>query len=99
MSDDPFAPPPFDPGNALASLRRTLRELRLDERGGAFELRARPVVRARPDAGVLRLEIARRLSRTPEWDGFEVRDHAQLRRFVDELRKRMARWDDARDTD
>ena len=31
MSDDFFAPPPFDPTSALSTLKRTLRDLKLAE--------------------------------------------------------------------
>jgi hypothetical protein len=99
MSDDFFAPPPFNPDSALATLRRTLRELKLVERAGAFELAGQPVVRARADGPVLRLDVARRPSRSPEWEHAEARDHAQLRRFTDDLKKRLARWADARGDD
>jgi len=97
MSDDFFAPPPFDPDAALATLRRTLRDLKLTERGGAFEMNGRPVVRARVDAGLLRLDVVRRPSGSPEWEHAQASDHAQLRRFTDDLRKRLARWTESRD--
>jgi len=94
MSDDFFAPPPFNPESALATLQRSLRDLRLAERAGAFELRGQPVARARVDGAVLHLDLARRPARTPDWDTFEARDHAQLRKFTDELKRRLARWSD-----
>ena len=99
MSDDFFAPPPFDPESALATLRRTLRDLKLAERGGAFEMAGRPVVRAAVEGAVLRLEVAKRPSRSPDWERAEARDHAQLRKFTDDLKKRVARWADARNDD
>jgi len=99
MSDDFFAPPPFDPESALATLRRTLRDLKLAERGGAFEMAGRPVVRAAVEGAVLRLEVVKRPSRTPDWERAEARDHAQLRKFTDDLKKRVARWADARNDD
>jgi len=99
MSDDFFAPPPFNPDSALATLKRTLRDLKLVERGGAFELNGQPAVRAQADGALLRLEVARRPSRSPDWERVEVRDHAQLRKFTDDLKRRAARWADARSDD
>lgn len=97
MSDDFFAPPPFDPESALATLRRTLRDLKLAERAGAFELAGQPVAKARVEGAVLKLEMARRPARSPDWDRSEASDHAQLRKFTDELKRRLARWQDGRD--
>jgi hypothetical protein len=97
MSDDFFAPPPFDPASALATLKRQLRDLKLAERGGAFELAGQPVARAEAGDGVLKLALARRPARSPDWDASEARDHAQLRRFVDELKRRVGRWNEGRD--
>jgi sulfur carrier protein ThiS len=99
MSDDFFAPPPFDADSALATFKRTLRDLKLVERGAAFEMNGRPVVRARAEGGLLRLEVVRRPSGSPEWERSEARDHAQLRRFTDDLKKRLARWADSRGDD
>jgi len=96
MSDDFFAPPPFDPAAALATLKRTLRDLRLVERAGAFELAGQPVVRASVDGAALALEIVRRPGRTPDWERSQARDHAMLRKFTDELRRRLARWSEER---
>jgi len=92
MSEDFFAPPPFNPESALATLKRNLRDLRLAERAGAFELQGQPVVRARIDGASLHLEIARRPARSPDWETQVASDHAQLRKFTDELKRRLARW-------
>ena len=99
MSDDFFAPPPFDPATALATLKRTLRDLKLVERSGAFELNGQPVVRARVEDATLKLDIARRPSRSPDWEHADARDHAMLRKFTDDLKRRVARWADARSDD
>jgi hypothetical protein len=99
MSDDFFAPPPFDPASAIATLRRTLRDLKLAERGGAFEMNGRPVVRARVEGALLRLEVVKRPSGSPDWEQVQAGDHAQLRKFTDDLKKRLARWADARSDD
>jgi len=97
MSDDFFAPPPFDPESALATLRRTLRDLKLAERAGAFELAGQPVARARVEGTVLKLDVAKRPARSPDWEHAEARDHAQLRKLTDDLKRRLARWQEGRD--
>jgi hypothetical protein len=99
MSDDFFPPPAFNPTSALATLARTLRDLRLVERNGAFELNGSPVVRARVGGDVLRLDVVRRPSRSPDWEHVEARDHAMLRKFTDDLKRRVAKWGDARSDD
>jgi hypothetical protein len=99
MSDDLFAPPPFDPSAARATLARALRDLKLAERNGAFELNGQPVVKARVEGAVLKLDVAKKPSRSPDWEHAEVADHAKLRRFIDDVKKRVARWADGRSDD
>ena len=99
MSDDFFAPPPFDPASARATLARALRDLKLAERNGAFELNGQPVVKVQVEGTLLKLDVARKLSRSPDWDHAEANDHARLRRFIDDVKKRVARWQDGRNDD
>jgi hypothetical protein len=94
--DDFFAPPPFNPETALATLRRSLRDLKLVEREGVYELKGKAVARARVEGAALRLEVVKRPSNTPEWEASEAADHAQARRFIEDLKRRMMRWDDSR---
>ena len=74
MSDDFFAPPPFNPDTARATLVRALRDLKLAERGGAFELNGQPVVKVHVDGGALRLDVVRRPSRSPDWEHAQATD-------------------------
>jgi hypothetical protein len=99
MSDDFLAPPPFDPNAARATLARALRDLKLAERNGAFEFGGHPAVRIRIDGATLTLDVAKRPSRSPDWERVHVRDHAMLRRRIDDFKKRVARWIDARSGD
>ena len=99
MSDDFFAPPPFDPATARATLVKALRDLKLSERNGAFELNGQPVVKARVEDGVLKLDVARRASRSPDWEHATADDHAKLRRFIDDVKRRVSRWNEGRDAD
>ena len=99
MSDDFFAPPPFDPAAARATLARALRDLKLTERDGAFEMNGQPVVRATLDGATLKLEVAKKPARSPDWERVEATDHARLRRFVDDVKRRVSRWAEGRDPD
>lgn len=95
MSDDDFgfAPPPFKADEALVTLKRTLRDLKLAERGNAYELRGKRVVELALDEGVIQAKLARRLMLTPEWDRVTVKSSADQRKLVDEVKKRLARWE------
>lgn len=96
MSDDAiggFAPPPFNPGNALQQLQRSLRDLKLAPRGNGFELRGRRVVELAEDGAVLQARLARKLAQTPEFDKLTVASAADQRKLLDEVRKRLARWE------
>ena len=94
MSDDDlgFAPPPFKPEDALQAVRRTLRDLKLSERGNGFELRGKRVVEVSAEADALQVRIARKLAVTPEWDRLSVRNASDQRKFIDDVKKRLARW-------
>lgn len=96
MPDEPdfgFAPPPFNADNALGQLKRSLRDLKLAERGNAFELRGTRVVELQVDAGTIAVRLARKLALTPEWDKSVVKSAAEQRKLVDEVRKRLERWE------
>lgn len=99
MNDDDFAgfaPPPFDPQSALATLRRTLRELKLVEREGRFEWKGLAVAAATVEGNDLAVQLVRKPLRSPEWERRTLRNHADVRRWTDDLRKRLAHWTDAR---
>jgi sulfur carrier protein ThiS len=97
MSDDFFAPPPFDPATARATLQRALRDLKLTERNGAFEMNGQPVVKARVEGAVLKVEVAKKASRSPDWEQVEASDHARLRRVMDDVKRRVSRWAEGRE--
>jgi hypothetical protein len=94
-SDDnfSFAPPPFIPDEALVTLKRQLRDCRLAERGHAFEQRGKRVVELAIDADAIQAKLARRLAQVPEWDRFTLKSAADGRKLVDEVKKRLARWE------
>ena len=95
MSDDDFgfAPPPFRPDEALVTLRRALRELGLAERGAGFELRGKRVLELAVEDATIRARIARRFMLTPEWDTQNLKGAADTRKLLDEVKKRLARWE------
>ena len=45
------------------------------------------------DGGVLQARLARRLVLTPEWDRSTLADANAQRKWLDELKKRLARWE------
>jgi hypothetical protein len=94
VSDDfGFAPPPFDADNALVTIKRALRDMKLAERGNAYELRGKRVVELAVDGAVINAKLARRLLLTPEWDRVSVKSAADQRKLLDEVKKRLARWE------
>ena len=93
VDDGGFAPPPFKPEQALPGLQRELRALGLAERGGVFERRGLAIARAAVDGQVLRVARVRRPSRqSPEWLPSTLKDAAQLRHFVADLKRQLATW-------
>lgn len=106
MTDDPgpdtdpgfFALPPFKPDEALVQLRRTLRGLGgLSERGAQFEWKGRPVVKLAVDDGHIAARLARKPISTPEWESRTLANGADVRKFGDDVKQRVARWKDADD--
>jgi hypothetical protein len=96
MSDDGWGicAPAFKPDEALATLGRVLRDLKLSERGNGFELRGKRVLELSVEGSMLQAKLARRLMLTPEWDRITVASSHEQRKLVDEVKKRLARWQD-----
>jgi hypothetical protein len=97
MSEDwNVAPPPFNPDQALQRLKRDLREAGLTEREGRFERKGDLLARAAlsEDGAALLVAWVKKPARSPEWQERRVRDAAQLRDFVAELKKKLAQWSD-----
>jgi hypothetical protein len=88
-----FAPPPFNADAALVTLKRALRDAKLAERGNAYELRGKRVVELAVDGAAINARLARRLALTPEWDRMAVASAADQRKLIDEVKKRLARWE------
>jgi hypothetical protein len=94
--DDFFALPPFKPDDALAQLKRSVRELRsLSERGNRFEWKAHPVLELTVDGATLVAKLAKRPAHIPQWESRTMKNNADVRKFADELKARVARWSEA----
>jgi len=95
MSDDlGFAPPPFNAEQSLLQLQRAMRDCSLSARGKGFELRGKAVVELQVQNARVAARVVRRLAATPEWDIFVVKNAAEQRKLIDEVKKRLVRWTD-----
>jgi hypothetical protein len=93
-----FAPPPFNPDEALQRLKRELRELGLAEREGVFERRGVAIARLRIDGPQLSAAIVKRPSRaSPQWQARTLASSAAVRDFGAELKKALQQWGDRDD--
>ena len=91
--NDLFSPPSFIPDVALVQLKRSFRDMRgLAERGDGFELQGQRVIELRSDASSITARLARRVAISPEWDTLVLKSAADVRKCVDEVKQRLARW-------
>jgi hypothetical protein len=92
-ADDFFAPPPFKPDAALVQLKRSLREIRpLVERGEGFEWHGQPVLQLSVQPDHLEVRLAKTQARSPEWDTRQLRNAADVRRWIEDVKRHLARW-------
>lgn len=97
MSDDDWgiALPAFKPDDALAGLKRSLREAGLAERAGVFERRGVAIARAAVDGGAIAAAVVKKPSRSsPEWQPKTLKSGADVRDFVADLKRKLASWSD-----
>ena len=92
--DDFFAPPAFDAAQALSGLQRSLRALGLSERAGHFEWQGWRVAALEPGAQQISAKMAQSPALQPRWERRELKNSADVRQYLDELKKRLARWSD-----
>ena len=64
-----------------------------DDSFSGFELNGKRVLELQADATSITARMARKPALTPEWDRQLIRSAADQRRLVDELKRRLARWD------
>ena len=97
MSDESWdiALPPFNADTALQTLRRFARDQRgLAERSEGWMLGADLVLKLALDGAAVKVQLARRPARTPEWDSFLLKSAPELRKVQDEIKRRLMRWRD-----
>jgi hypothetical protein len=99
MSDELFTLPPFKADEALQRLKRELRDAGLTEREGRFERKGQVLARAAlsDDGAVLRVATVKKPTRAPEWQEVTLRDAAQVRDFVADLKRKLKQWSDSDD--
>jgi hypothetical protein len=90
-----FAPPPFNPDTALEQIKRAMRDLKLTEKNSGFDLRGKRVIELQLERGApaISVRLARKLALTPEFDKLRVTSSADQRKLVDDVKKRLERWD------
>lgn len=97
MSDDSWdiAPPPFNAEAALQTMKRFARDQRvLAERSEGWLMGADVVMKLTVDGTTLKVQLARRPARTPEWDTFTLKSATDSRKVQDEIKRRLTRWKD-----
>lgn len=99
---DFFAPPAFKPADALVQLRRQLREIRpLTERAGAnparFDIAGQAAIELAACPEAIEAKVAKRLARSPEWALHTLKSSADVRKLLDDIKKRVANWADDRE--
>jgi len=97
MSDDSWdiAPPPFNADSALQTLKRFARDQRvLAERSEGWMLGADLVMKMTVDGATVKVQLAKRPARTPEWDTFTLQAATDSRKLQDEIKRRLTRWKD-----
>lgn len=92
-ASDDWAPPPFNAEHALQQIKRALRDAKLAERGPGFELRGKRVAELVVTGAGIDARLARKLALTPEWDKSLLKNSNDQRKWIDELKKRLERWD------
>ena len=91
--NDFFALPAFKPEEAVVLLKRQLRDLKpLAERGSGFEIGGKRVIELSTDANSITARLAKRPALSPEWQAFTLKSSADVRKCVDDVKKRLARW-------
>ena len=90
-----FAAPPFKPDEALAGLKRTLRELGLTEREGRFERAGTAIARLAVEGATIAAAVVKKPSRnSPEWTQRALKSGAEVRDFAADLKRKLAAWSD-----
>lgn len=98
MDDFDPVPPAFKADDALAGLKRSLRELGLAERGGVFERRGVAIAKVAVSDGAIAAAVVKKPSRnSPEWQARTLRNGADVRDFMADLKRKLAGWSERDD--
>ena len=82
----------------MQRLKRDLRELGLSERAGVFERRGVAIAKLLPADAEVQAAVVKRPSRnSPEWQRKTLKDSADARDFVADLKRKLAAWGDRED--
>jgi hypothetical protein len=92
--DEFLAAPPFKADETLLTLKRALRELRLNERGHGFEWKRQRILDVQLQDKAIAVRLAKRPLASPEFESITITSSAQLRQLTEELKRRLARWSD-----
>jgi hypothetical protein len=92
--EDFLSAAPFNASEALLTLKRALRELRLSERGNGFEWKTQRILEAQLQDQAIAVRLARRPLASPDFESLTITSSAQLRQLTEELKRRLARWSD-----
>jgi hypothetical protein len=93
FGDDFFTPPPFKAEEALVGLKRLLRDQKpLAERGTGFEIAGKRVIELSADATTITARLAKRPATSPDWEKRTLKNSGDVRQCIDEVKKRLARW-------
>jgi hypothetical protein len=86
--------PDFKPAEALVLLKRQLRDLKpLAERGSRYDIKGRPVIELAAGESVIDAKIAKRPATSPEWTTLALATSLDVRKFLDEVKQRLRRWE------
>lgn len=98
---DFFALPAFKADEALMRLRRDLRELKLSERTGGdayrFDWKGLPVAElllAPSSPAAIVCGLVKRPSQRPEWTRQSLMSSAEVRRWLEGVKRQMQAWGD-----
>ncbi len=92
--EDFFAQPPWNIDKALLNLKRSVRELKLVERGDRYEWDAKTVLVLRVEGQAIHAQLAQRPALQPQYNAFVLSAAPDVRKLLDEIKKRLARWSD-----
>ncbi|MEN9544093.1 MAG: hypothetical protein RLZZ598_926, partial [Pseudomonadota bacterium] len=86
--------PAWKAEDGLERLKRGLRDIRLlSERGAArFDWKGMLAIEAAVDGKVIRVRIAKRPARTPEWETKTLSNGTDVQHWLEDARKRIVRW-------